>query len=588
MHMAQRPFLKGAVCFSRVLLACMLFLMAARVSTLCAAEPRTARHELLNPHGSVEILRKGASVWIPATTNAFLFAGDAIRTGRHSPATVRLSNDSVIRIDQLTIMSFPEPVSPRRRFLLKLLKGAAYFFHRERPVQTDFETPLVSGAIRGTEFNLAVADNGRTVLTLIDGEVELANPQGQLALHGGEQAIVELAAPPRKTAVIQTVDVIQWTLYYPAVIDPDELALNNIDRQALADSLSAYRNGDLLQALASYPANRQPASASESIYLAQLQLAVGQVGEAEQALNSIPRDDSRDAQLAGALRTVIAAVKLDSSFVPRRTRLASSRLPESYYAQSRFQLTNAIRDARSAVEFSPQFGFARARLAELVFSFGHLDRALATINEALRLSPRNAQAWTVKGFLVAAQGKFTQAINDFDHAIAIDSALGNAWLGRGLCRIRQGRSQQGRDDLLVAAALEPNRALLRSYLGKAFSQAGDNVRAAKELQLAKQLDPNDPTAWLYSALLNQQRNRINEAVDDLEHSVDLNNNRQLYRSRMLLDEDRAVRGANLATVYLDAGMEDRSFQEAARSANADYANFSSHLQASLLRGGGPR
>src|SRR5213075_2006327 len=119
------------------------------------------------------------------------------RTGRHSPATVRLSNDSVIRIDQLTIMSFPEPVSPRRRFLLKLLKGAAYFFHHERPVQTDFETPLVSGAIRGTEFNQAVADNGRTVLTLIDGEVELANPQGELALHGGEQAIVELAAPPR-------------------------------------------------------------------------------------------------------------------------------------------------------------------------------------------------------------------------------------------------------------------------------------------------------------------------------------------------------------------------------------------------------
>ena len=155
--------------------------------------------------------------------------------------------------------------------------------------------------------------------------------------------------------------------------------------------------------------------------------------------------------------------------------------------------------------------------------------------------------------------------------------MGNAWLGRGLCRIRQGHTQAGRDDLLAAAALEPNRALLRSYLGKAFSQAGDNIKAAKELQLAKQLDPNDPTAWLYAALLNQQRNRINEAIEDLERSVDLNNNRQLYRSRLLLDEDRAVRGANLATIYLDAGMEDRSFQEAARSANADYANFSSHL-----------
>src|SRR5204863_575216 len=150
-------------------------------------------------------------------------------------------------------------------------------------------------------------------------------------------------------------------------------------------------------------------------------------------------------------------------------------------------------------------------------------------------------------------------------------------LARGLSATIGGQGLAGRGDLLVAAAWEPSRAVLRSYLGKSFSQVGDDLKAAKELQLAKKLDPNDPTAWLYSALLNQQRNRINEAIDDLDYSADLNNNRQLYRSRLLLDEDRAVRGANLATIYLDAGMEDRSFQEAARSANADYANFSSHL-----------
>src|SRR5204863_6875333 len=145
-------------------------------------------------------------------------------------------------------------------------------------------------------------------------------------------------------------------------------------------------------------------------------------------------------------------------------------------------------------------------------------------------------------------------------AIAIDSALGNAWLVRGLSRIRQGKSGAGRDDLLAAAALEPNRAVLRSYLGKAFAHSGDETRAAKELELAKRIDPNDPTAWLYSALLNQQRNRVNQAIEDLERSVELNNNRRVYRSRLLLDEDRAVRGANLATIYADAGMTDTAFR----------------------------
>src|SRR5262249_36912347 len=152
-----------------------------------------------------------------------------------------------------------------------------------------------------------------------------------------------------------------------------------------------------------------------------------------------------------------------------------------------------------------------------------------------------------KGFLLAAENRTRKAIELFDRALAIDPSLGNAWLGRGLCRIRRG-DRGGREDLLIAAAVEPQRALLRSYLGKAYANEGDYRRADKELQLAKDLDPSDPTAWLYSALLKQQENRINEAVDDLEKSQDLNDNRSVYRSGLLLDQDRAVRSANLAAI----------------------------------------
>src|SRR2546426_864897 len=161
--------------------------------------------------------------------------------------------------------------------------------------------------------------------------------------------------------------------------------------------------------------------------------------------------------------------------------------------------------------------------------------------------------------------------------MAIDGGLGNAWRGRGLCGIRQGQAQAGRFDLEVAATLEPQRSLLRSYLGKAFSNGGDARRAGHELALARQLDAGDPTPWLYSALLLQQQNRLNEAVRDLEQSKDLNDNRRLYRSRLLLDQDRAVRGANLANVYRDAGMKEVSAREAGRAVSADYVNDASHL-----------
>src|SRR5207245_8372919 len=63
---------------------------------------------------------------------------------------------------------------------------------------------------------------------------------------------------------------------------------------------------------------------------------------------------------------------------------------------------------------------------------------------------------------------------------------------------------------------------------------------------------------------------------DLEHSEDLNDNRSVYRSSLLLDQDRAVRSANLAAIYRDAGMFDVSVREASRAVSFDYANYSAH------------
>ena len=87
----------------------------------------------------------------------------------------------------------------------------------------------------------------------------------------------------------------------------------------------------------------------------------------------------------------------------------------------------------------------------------------------------------------------------------------------------------------------------------------------------------DPTVWLYAALLEQQQNQINPAISDLQNAQTNNDNRSVFRSRLLLDQDRAVASANLASVYRDAGMTDVSVREAARAVSDDYANDSAHL-----------
>ncbi len=216
-------------------------------------------------------------------------------------------------------------------------------------------------------------------------------------------------------------------------------------------------------------------------------------------------------------------------------------------------------------------------MAELEFSFGRIKTAERAADRALQLAPRHAQAMALKGYFFSANRKTGAAIAWFNRAIELDCALGNAWLGRGLCKIRMGEIQSGREDLQTAAALESNRSLFRSYLGKAFIEERDNRLGIGELALAKKLDANDPTPWLYSAVLARQENRINAAVRDLEKSQALNDNRSVYRSRMLLDQDRAVRSANLAAIYRDAGLDEVSVREASRAASIDYANYSAHL-----------
>jgi len=570
---------KNPVKKTQFLECCLVVSLLPILSNSYAQAPSSADAAVIEAENKVEKSEAGTGPWIAAKTNDVLKVKDRFRTGFKSRATLRLSNQGILRVSQLTTLEIQPPAdTTKAQSVLDLKSGTAYFFNRDRPVETQFQTPQASGAIRGTEFNIEVEDgSGRTVVTLLDGAVDLTNQLGQVSLASGEQGIVDPGQAPRKTAVIDAVNIIQWGLYYPGVLDAAELGLSDSEKAALSDSLTAYRSGDLLQALASYPTNRTASSSKEVIYSAALQLAVGQVKDAEALLGKIGAGDAGASGFAEALRQLIAAVKFQTWNRAQPPATATEWMAESYYQQSRSMLDEARTAARNAVEKAPEFGFAHARLAEMEFSFGRAAEALKAAERSLQLSPRNAQALSLKGFLLAAQNRVKEALPYFDQAIAIDGGLGNAWLGRGLCKVRGGDRVAGRQDLQVAATLEPHRAVLRSYLSKAYSNEGDLRRAREEIDLAKRYDPNDPTAFLYSALLAQEHNQINEGVRDLEKSKELNDNRSVFRSRLLLDQDRAVRSANLAAIYRDNGMNQLSIREASRAANYDYGNYSAHL-----------
>ena len=567
--------------FTLAHLALFALLLAVAPLPVAAQAPATAPADLatiITIEGRVEVLRAGTAGWQTATLGQRLGFGDKVRTGDDSRAAIQLANASVQRLRSLTVIALEQPRAQEGILALLLERGALFFKSWAKPETQEFRTPTVAGAIRGTEFHLVVADAGSTVVTLIDGEVNLASPDGTLPLKSGEQATIERGRAPTKTAVLETTRLVQWYLYYPGVLEVGELGFTELQQRDLVGTLTAYQAGDLPNALRRYPAGRDPATPTEKIYRAGLLLSVGEVAQAEALLTGAETTaaNSRAARLAAALREVIAAVQFRSVATNTPPQTASEWVARSYLLQSRFDLAGALQAAREAVKLSPTFGFAHARVAELEFSHGRTKETAAALEQALQLSPRNAQALALQGFVRAAQNRFRDAQESFEQAIAADPALGNGWLGRGLIKFRRGQTQAGLADLQIAAALEPNRSLLRSYLGKGYAQAGDRSHAERELELAKSFDRNDPTPWLYSALEQRDQNRINQAVRDFEQSAKLNDNRQVYRSRMLLDQDSAVRGANLAGIFRDAGMADLSIREAAKAVASDYSNHSAH------------
>ena len=432
--------------------------------------------ELISKENSVDTSRPPAE-WRPAAVGQALIVHDRLRTGEDSRAAVQFGDASILRIDELTeeeIILPPQVASSKATMDLK--QGSAYFFSREKSREIHVQTPAANGAIRGTEFVIAVAANGTTSFTILDGEVEVSNSQGSVLVQSGERAEIEPGRKPAKTAVTNAIDSAQWCFYYPGVLDLNDLALSPSEQDTLRESLSAYGQGDVLRALGEYPSHRVTASSGEKVYRAGLFLVAGQVQKAQDLLHEL----DKDAPGRQALSTLIAAVTLKEKSTSAPPQTATDWLAESYYRQSKSDLTGALQAAERAAHLDANFGFAWTQVGASQFNLGRVPEAKEALAEGLKFAPRNPAAHALHGFLFSAENKLKDAKAAFETAIALDSALGDGWFGRGLCLIKQGDVEAGRRDLLIAAALEPNRPIFRRYLSENSSTLGGGTTTPKK------------------------------------------------------------------------------------------------------------
>jgi tetratricopeptide (TPR) repeat protein len=555
--------------------------------------------------GSVELRRAGEAQWQAAQLNDTLCAGDMIRVKERSRGSVALVNETVLRLDQMTTVTLVAIEEPKPS-LLELCRGAIHFMTRTRKTFRVI-TPFVNAAVEGTEFSIEHAE-AQDNISVFEGQVSATNeaarplPEtceerpkpptqgGTLVLASGESGVVPQDETPFKLpqVVVRPEDSVQWALYYPPISDiPDESApAERGPASRIRESIEHYRNGRFAEALASIersPEDQDVRDPRFFTYRAGLLLTVGRVDEArldiEQALKIDPRNSA-----AYALQAIISVVQNDKAaalnFAQRAVQLdeksSDARIALSYAQQANFEIEEALASARKAVELEPENALAWARVAELELSLGELDRALESAQRAASLNPNLARTQTVLGFANLTRIDTEAAKASFVKAIELDQADPLPRLGLGLAKIRESNLEAGRREIEIAASLDPADSLIRSYLGKSYFEERREKLAGIQFDLAKELDPRDPTPWFYDAIRKQTENRPVEALHDVEKSIELNDNRAVYRGGLLLDQDEAMRGTSLARIYDDLGFDQLALVEASKSLSIDPANHSAH------------
>jgi len=655
----------------KIVLPFLLFLVVQCCQAGFSRASDVPAGRLINPQGSVAVLPSGNVSWEEAKSGRDLFAGDSVRTGQDSRVSILCIDETQLKLNENTVVvlkssapsarmgiAAPAGQSAAGASLYEVPTGEIWLRNKNEKARFEVQTPAVTAAIRGTEFNLKVSRAGATSLVLLEGKLTLANPQGQIDLDSGEEGFAEVGRAPVKRVILQPKDAVQWSLYYPGIFsyrdipigawgedssssplirkaqadydlgnldgsqreadealarDPENgpalvilgwISLQRQDLQRAAEyftraekqnawpgltqcglALASYRNGDPVGAYKLMAAELKKDPCSLVLVMSgYFSILVGKIEQAKVLLCD-SRISGRDGAIAHSLLSQIyltqnskqeasseAAIALQENSGSPMARMTAALVKISY-----FDLPEARRLLEEALAADPHFLEAYVYLARLWLGADYLDRAWEIICKALEISKTDSEVLSLAGFIRLGYRDFEKAFNLFTEAVKNNPAFGEPHIGLANIAFRNRNFGRGLTEMLTATLLEPRVSLYQSSLGKALYQTKSFDKALEVYDYAKTLDPNDPTPYLYKGIALTDLYRPGEAIQEIDKSIELNDNTAVFRSRLMLDRDLAVRNTNLATAYNQLGLTDWAYSKAVTAVKSDPLSASARL-----------
>lgn len=163
------------------------------------------------------------------------------------------------------------------------------------------------------------------------------------------------------------------------------------------------------------------------------------------------------------------------------------------------------------IRLAPRKAVAHYNRAYVWMTRERPDRAIADVENALRLRPDYPYALNLRGLLHLGQGRDDAATADLKKAVSINPGLHAAWNNLGRAALSGGKTEEAIRHYSRAIEMDPSEPVYYVNRSRAFSFAGRWQAAEDDLEKALSLRPDDPHFLLNKAGLYLRANRLREA-----------------------------------------------------------------------------
>ncbi len=232
-------------------------------------------------------------------------------------------------------------------------------------------------------------------------------------------------------------------------------------------------------------------------------------------------------------------------------RAAASLEPRHYWTHYWLGTTLVLANNPQAAELAygacvalrPDYGIGYSARAQAILAQaeattdGHrrgqlLDRALANLNEGLRLDSDHAPGYMWRSFAHFLRGRPDQALADADRAVARNPKLTLAYWVRASIYASRKQPARAIADYGAGLRVNPKDALLLAGRGSVYHDTGRTTEAVADLTQALRLNPKLGWVYVQRSEAYCQQAKYDEAVADATRAVKLDaKNARAYNAR---------------------------------------------------------